>query len=134
MPSARTLSGESLANAIYAITDKLEGQFVEEFILQARKLSRGKSLQQLLDQIEGGYFTSIASIPPALSLIKINTSKLECDCCAKQLVVQQELRDRKSRTQLIFNVRNPKIIETARNISVELSTNLSKTSQKLLTK
>jgi hypothetical protein len=133
MPSARTLSGESLANAIYAITDKLEGQFVEEFILQARKLSRGKSLQQLLDQIEGGYFTSIASIPPALSLIKINTSKLDA-IVRKAIGSSARITNQKVGLNLSFNVRNPKIIETARNISVELSTNLSKTSQQIIDK
>lgn len=133
MPSARTLSGESLANAIYAITDKLEEQFVEEFILQARKLSRGKSLQQLLDQIEGGYFTSIASIPSALSLIKINTSKLDA-IVRKAIGSSARITNQKVGLNLSFNVRNPKIIETARNISVELSTNLSKTSQQIIDK
>ena len=132
MPKA-ILSGQSLANAIYAITDKLEAEFAAEFIAQMRKLSRRKSLQELLDQIEGGYYSSVATIPTSLLSLQIDTSKLNA-IARKAMGSAARITDEKIGLNIGFNVRNPTIIEAARNISVDLSTNLSQTSQKILDK
>ena len=132
MPRA-ILSGQSLANAIYAITDKLEAEFAAEFIAQMRKLSRRKSLQELLDQIEGGYYSSVATIPTSLLSLQIDTSKLNA-IARKAMGSAARITDEKIGLNIGFNVRNPTIIEAARNISVDLSTNLSQTSQKILDK
>lgn len=133
MPRAKTLSGQSLANAIYAITDKLEAEFAAEFIAQMRKLSRRKSLQELLDQIEGGYYSSVATIPTSLLSLQIDTSKLNA-IARKAMGSAARITDEKIGLNIGFNVKNPTIIEAARNISVDLSTNLSQTSQKILDK
>jgi len=132
MPKA-ILSGQSLANAIYAITDKLEAEFAAEFIAQMRKLSRRKSLQELLDQIEGGYYSSVATIPTSLMSLQIDTSKLNA-IARKAMGSAARITDEKIGLNIGFNVQNPTIIEAARNISVDLSTNLSQTSQKILDK
>jgi len=128
----RILRGEALANAIYQTTDKLEKEFAEIFIAEVRKLSRSKALQQLLDEIEAGQLAG-AGLTSRLSIISIPTKKLD-ELIRKAMGSAIRITNEKTGLKLSFDYRNPDVIQAARGMSIELSTNLSKTAQQILEK
>lgn len=128
----RILRGEALANAIYQVTDKLEEEFAEIFIAEVRKLSRSKALQQLLDEIEAGQLAG-AGLTSRLSIISIPTKKLD-ELIRKAMGSAIRITNEKTGLKFSFDYRNPDVIQAARGMSIELSTNLSKTAQQILEK
>lgn len=128
----RVLRGEALANAIYQATDKLEEQFAEIFIAEVRKLSRSKALQALLDEIETGQLAS-SGISARLNLISIPTKKLD-ELIRKAMGSAIRITNEKTGLKLAFDYRNPDVIQAARGMSIDLSTNLTNTAQQILQK
>lgn len=128
----RVLRGEALANAIYQATDKLEEQFAEIFIAEVRKLSRSKALQELLDQVEAGAIAG-SGVTSRLNIISVPVNKLD-ELIRKAMGTAIRITNEKTGIKLSFDYRNPDVIQAARTMSIDLSTQLTKTARQILEK
>lgn len=123
MPT-RGVRGEELAELLLEMSDELEGSFRREFLRQIETLSGSKVLKQLLDDIETGAYESGDPIDVRLNRISIDTQaidKVMRNAIARSAKITQDTVGLEGS----FNVTNPDVINAARNLSVQLSTNLN---------
>jgi hypothetical protein len=120
-----TLSGAQLADEILRISDQLEGQFRREFLALVAQLSSSKQLRKLLDDIASGRLAFGDPVDVVLNRVTIDTSRLD-EISRKALGSAARLSGRVvSGIQPQFNVTNPTVVSLARQMSIQLSTNIS---------
>lgn len=130
MPT-RGVRGDELAELLLEMSDELEGRFRREFLREIEKLSSSKTLKKLLDDIETGAYESGDPIDVRLNRISIDTSKLDevmRNAIARSAKITKEVVGLEG----MFSVTNPEVINTARNLSVQLSTNLNSTARETI--
>lgn len=123
------LRGQSLADEILRLSDQLEAQFKREFLAAVAKISSSKTLKKLLDDIESGEFVAGDSIDARLNQVSFDTTKLD-ELARKAMGGSARLSGKSvSNVQAVFNVTNPDVVAVARTMSIDLSTNLTKTAR-----
>lgn len=130
MPT-RGVRGDELAELLLEMSDELEGRFRREFLREIEKLSSNKALKRLLDEIEAGTYESGDPIDVRLNRISIDTSKLD-EVMRNAIARSARITKETVGLQGAFSVTNPEVINAARNLSVQLSTNLNATARETI--
>lgn len=126
------IRGQELADEILRVSDNLEGEFRREFLNAVSELAENKELKKLLAEIDSGNFNTGDSIDTRLRSVTIDTSKL--DAISRKAMGSAARISGKTVSALkpAFNVTNPSVISVARKMSIELSTNLTKSTKEVL--
>ena len=126
------IRGQELADEILRISDTLEGEFRREFLNAVSELAANKELKKLLAEIDSGNFNTGDSIDTRLRNVTIDTSKL--DAISRKAMGSAARISGKTVSALkpAFNVTNPSVISVARKMSIDLSTNLTKSTKEVL--
>lgn len=133
MPT-KGIRGQTLADEILRLSDQLEGQFRSAFLAEVAKISSSKALKELLADIESGDFTAGDSIDARLNRIEFDTAKLN-ELARKAMGTSARLTGKSvSAIAPAFDVTNPEVVAIARNMGIELSTNLTKTAKENIRK
>jgi hypothetical protein len=126
------IRGQELADEILRVSDNLEGEFRREFLNAVSELAENKELKKLLAEIDSGNFNTGDSIDTRLRSVTIDTSKL--DAISRKAMGSAARISGKTVSALkpAFNVTNPSVISVARKMSIDLSTNLTKSTKEVL--
>jgi SPP1 gp7 family putative phage head morphogenesis protein len=123
--------GQRLANTLARMADRLEGKFRNAFLRSMISMADDPELKKLLKDIQAGKFTYGDSIDARLNAVKFDIA--EMNEIARQAIagsakVTKDVMNLKGS----FDVVNDSVIDAARNLSIELSTNLRKSTKESL--
>lgn len=123
--------GQRLANTLARMADRLEGKFRNAFLRSMISMADDPELKKLLKDIQAGKFTYGDSIDARLNAVKFDIA--EMNEIARQAIagsakVTKDVMNLKGS----FDVVNDAVIDAARNLSIELSTNLRKSTKESL--
>ena len=123
--------GQKLANELARMADRLEGKFRKAFLQAMIAMADEPELKKLLKDIQAGRFTYGDSVDARLDAVRINLA--EMNEVARQAIagsakVTKDVMNLKGS----FDVVNDAVIDAAKNLSVELSTYLRKSTKESL--
>ena len=122
MPTA--IRGQELLDELLAVYESLDGVFRDAFLFEVEALSKSKLLKDLLDEIADGDLSFGDPIDSRLSSLTIPQKKFD-DLVRTAMSRGAKATQKAMGLQGQFNLTNPSVINVARNLAVELSTNLN---------
>jgi len=125
MPALR---GKKLAEEILRQADRLEGKFRTAYLRSVLKLADDKELKKLLDDIDKGRFSFGDSVDARLNSVRIDVAEMN-EIARQAIAGSAKITNQVMGLKGSFDVVNDSVIDAAKKLSVELSTNLTKTAK-----
>lgn len=128
---ATAVRGQKLANELARMADRLEGKFRQAFLRSMLTVADDPELKKLIKEIGAGRFVFGDPIDSRLESVRINLA--EMNEVARQAIagsakVTKDVLNLKGS----FDVVNDSVLQAARNLSVDLSTYLRKSTKESL--
>lgn len=128
---ATAVRGQKLANELARMADRLEGKFRQAFLRSMLTVADDPELKKLIKEIQAGRFVFGDPIDSRLESVRINLA--EMNEVARQAIagsakVTKDVLNLKGS----FDVVNDSVLTAARNLSVDLSTYLRKSTKESL--
>lgn len=123
--------GQKLANELAKMADRLEGKFRNAFLRSMIAMAEDPELKKLLRDIQAGRFTYGDPIDARLNAVRLNLAEMNevaRQAIANSAKVTKDVMNLKGS----FDVVNDAVIDAARNLSVDLSTYLRKSTKESL--
>lgn len=128
---AKALRGQKLAEEILRLADRLEGKFRKAFLRSVLKLSEDPTLRKLIDEIDKGKLSFGDSVETKLANVRIDMAEMN-EIARQAIAGSAKVTGQVMNLTGSFDVVNDAVIDAAKKLSVELSTNLTKTAKENL--
>lgn len=128
MPALR---GKKLAEEILSQADRLEGKFRTAYLRSVLKLADDAELKKLLDDIDKGKFSFGDSVDARLNSVRIDVAEMN-EIARQAIAGSAKITNQVMGLKGSFEVVNDSVIDAAKKLSVDLSTNLTRTAKESL--
>lgn len=128
---ATAVRGQKLANELARMADRLEGKFRQAFLRSMLAIADEPELKALIKEIQAGRFVYGDPIDMRLNSIRIDLSEMN-EVARQAIAGSAKITKDVMNLKGSFDVVNDAVIEAARNLSVDLSTYLRKSTKESL--
>ena len=129
--ATKAVRGQKLANELVSLADKLEGRFRKAFLRSMLSIAEDPELQKLIRDIEAGRFTFGDAIDARLSAVRIDLAEMN-EIARQAIAGSAKVTNQVMGLKGSFDVINDSVVNAAKNLSIDLSTYLRKSTQETL--